>query len=234
MENLAGDKHEPMITYYRRFEALPLYPGTISGLRSAYADALPFVRDGLYFVHRLTQYAPGQTPLALTWKDNACSRFAVDTNASGAPLAEQNVILRFDGTQYLYTSDDPPIALGCLPSKFVESMGPKLRAGRLLRFALGPGGVAFCNGQPTGADLRFLGAANQRRGRADTLSKILFQRLMRTQPITIAELVEAAGASEREETGDGGSRDAGASSIGTVREQQPPRFNMSEDEAMRD
>lgn len=46
-----------------------------------------------------------------------------------------------------------------------------------------------------GADLHFAGPANQRRGRADTISKIVFQHLARTQPITLAALQEAAAAS---------------------------------------
>lgn len=39
-----------------------------------------------------------------------------------------------------------------------------------------------------GADLRFAGPANQRRGRADSISKILFQHAARTQPIALAQL----------------------------------------------
>ena len=47
-----------------------------------------------------------------------------------------------------------------------------------------------------GADLHFAGPANQRRGRADSASKILFQHLARTQPVTLAALQAAAAASE--------------------------------------
>jgi snurportin-1 len=46
-----------------------------------------------------------------------------------------------------------------------------------------------------GADLHFAGPANQRRGRADSISKILFQHLARTQPITLEQLTAAAAAS---------------------------------------
>lgn len=45
-----------------------------------------------------------------------------------------------------------------------------------------------------GADLHYDGPANQRRGRADTLSKILFQLLARTQPITLEALLQVAAA----------------------------------------
>ena len=47
------------------------------------------------------------------------------------------------------------------------------RPGKLLRFDIGPGGLPTQHGQPTGADLKFTGVANQRRGRADVYSKVL-------------------------------------------------------------
>ena len=46
------------------------------------------------------------------------------------------------------------------------------RPGKLLRFDVGPGGLQTQHGQPTGADLKFTGVANQRRGRADVYSKV--------------------------------------------------------------
>ena len=47
------------------------------------------------------------------------------------------------------------------------------RPGKLLRFDIGPGGLQIQHGQPLGADLKFTGVANQRRGRADVYSKVL-------------------------------------------------------------
>ncbi len=47
------------------------------------------------------------------------------------------------------------------------------RPGKLLRFDIGPGGLQMQHGQPSGADLKFTGVANQRRGRADVYSKVL-------------------------------------------------------------
>ncbi len=44
-----------------------------------------------------------------------------------------------------------------------------------------------------GADLHFAGPANQRRGRADSASKILFQHAARTQPITLQQLQASLG-----------------------------------------
>ena len=48
------------------------------------------------------------------------------------------------------------------------------RPGKLLRFDIGPGGMHIQCGQPTGADLVFTGVANQRRGRADVYSKVIY------------------------------------------------------------
>jgi hypothetical protein len=43
-----------------------------------------FVRDGLLLLHKEAQYCPGQTPLALLWKDRSSSRYFIDTDAAGA------------------------------------------------------------------------------------------------------------------------------------------------------
>ena len=47
------------------------------------------------------------------------------------------------------------------------------------------------DGRPTGAALRFEGSAQQRRGRADTWSKIAFQYYARRAPLSFQELGEA-------------------------------------------
>ena len=90
---------------------------------------------------------------------------------------------------YCLTLPPLPLALSCsLPlscyARTLLSMGqwqwlhaaedkcPWRRQGLLLKFALGPGGITFVDGAPAGADLHFVGPANQRRGRADAFSKV--------------------------------------------------------------
>jgi hypothetical protein len=85
-----------------------------------------------------------------------------------------------------------------LPQEFVQQMGPKLlRAGRLLRFSIRSGGLLFnTDGSPAGADLAYEGPANQRRGRADVFSKVLFQWQARRQPVQLNALLAAAAAGQ--------------------------------------
>ncbi|EFJ43250.1 hypothetical protein VOLCADRAFT_42782, partial [Volvox carteri f. nagariensis] len=171
---------------------LPVRPCTLQGLRTAYGR-LDFVRDGLYFLHRHGHYrpGPGTTPLALLWKDLGCSRYLLDTDSTGQPLQHQAVTLSYRADRTVATEDDPPVVLGRLPEAFVAAMGDKLKPGRLLRFSIRQGGITFHEGRPAGADLHYEGPANQRRGRADSFSKILFQRLARTAPITASMLAAA-------------------------------------------
>eukprot|EP00955_Chlamydomonas_euryale_P082025 363662-Chlamydomonas_euryale.AAC.25 len=75
-----------------------------------------------------------------------------------------------DGT--VATEDEPPVALGQMPAGFMQQHAKLLRPGRLLRFAVGDGGLIFHEGKPAGADLKYLGPGNQRRGRADQFSKV--------------------------------------------------------------
>jgi snurportin-1 len=190
----------------RRFAAVPAFQATPGGLHAAHADPLPFVRDGLYFIHREACYAPGPTPLALLWKDASSSSFFIDTDRSGQPQPQQLVTLSYRMDATVATSDDPPVVLGRMPPAFVQQLGPRLRPGAMLRFALGDGGVAFdADGKPVGADLHFRGPAGSRRGRADSLSKVLFQYLARRSPISLERLVaESAAGMGGEEEGNGG------------------------------
>ncbi|KAL4439876.1 hypothetical protein ABPG75_002877 [Micractinium tetrahymenae] len=178
----------------RRFQPLPAYRCTPEGLATAHSGPVSFQRDGLLLLHKEGQYLSGQTPLALLWKDAASSRYFIDTDLAGAPLAQQQIVLEFRMDSTVATHDDAPVVLGRMPESFVRQLGDKLRPGKLLKFVIGPGGITFQDGQPTGADLHFAGPANQRRGRADSISKIIFQFLARTQPITLQQLAAAAAA----------------------------------------
>ena len=203
----------------RFFAPLPTHPATAAGLHAAYADPVPFTRDGLYFVHTKTQYHPGQTSLALTWKDALSSRFFVDTDAKGVVPPHQHMVLQYQGEEggrAVATGDDPPVTLAIMPLEFVQKVKGKLVKGRLLRFRLGSGGIQFREGTPVGADLHYVGVANQRRGRSDSLSKILFQMLARTQPLTIEALMEAAKLSEAVVSLSGNSGVEVSGSIGVV------------------
>lgn len=179
----------------RRFQPLPAYRCTPEGLAMACRHPVSFQRDGLLLLHQEGQYWPGQTPLALLWKDAASSRYFIDTDPAGVPLAQQQIVLEFRMDCTVATHDDSPVVLGRMPDSFVRQLGDKLRPGKLLKFVVGPGGISFQDGQPVGADLHFAGPANQRRGRADSISKIVFQHLARTQPITLQQLQAAAAAS---------------------------------------
>ncbi|PSC69269.1 snurportin-1 [Micractinium conductrix] len=194
---LPGGAGVPGAPPIRRFLPLPAYRATPGGLAMAHSHPTGFTRDGLLLLHKEGQYWAGQgTPLALVWKDAASSRYFIDTDAAGVPLAQQQAVLEFRMDATVATADDMPVVLGRMPPAFVAQLGDKLRPGKLLKFNIGPGGIVFQDGQPVGADLHFAGPANQRRGRADSASKILFQHLARTQPVTLAALQAAAAASE--------------------------------------
>ena len=57
------------------------------------------------------------------------------------------VVLEYRMDRTVATHDEPPVALGRMPPAFVAAC-PLLRPGRLLRFAIGPGGIQFHDGQP--------------------------------------------------------------------------------------
>lgn len=57
------------------------------GLKEAYSGHVPYERDGLLLLHKQGYYQQGITPLALLWKDGACSRYVIDTDAQVRCLA---------------------------------------------------------------------------------------------------------------------------------------------------
>lgn len=81
------------------------------------------------------------------------------------------------------------------------------------RKAADDGGVFLTCARPpqVGADLHYDGIANPRRSQADLLSKILFQHLARTRPITLEALLAAAAAGGGGNGGGGGGGGDGSS-----------------------
>jgi hypothetical protein len=84
-----------------------------------------------------------------------------------------------------------------------ESAGPFMRCATTK--SLNAGGLAtlrgggveeqVVEGQPVAADVRYVGLANQRRGGADSFTKILFQYAARHAPLTIETIVAVLRAS---------------------------------------
>ncbi|CAD7696610.1 unnamed protein product [Ostreobium quekettii] len=177
-----------------RFSSVPSCWCSPSGFSAAVRCEVPFVQDGLYLLHMDGYYMPGQSPLALLWKDASCSRYFLDTDGEGNVGEFQQVTLVYQGDGSLATGDTPPVALGRLPEDLQSSLRHKLKAGKLLRCTIREQGIRTEYGQPLSADLRFEEFANQRRGHADTVGKVLFQHNARKGLIShdtvVAELQE--------------------------------------------
>lgn len=199
-ESGAGDEPSPSHRY--RFVPVPAYDATADGVAAAHHAPVPFRRDGVLLVSRESHYAPGPpTPVALLWKDAACSPYLLDTDADGNVPQYQAVALRvlLDGT--VATGDEPPVALGCLPEEYRRRAGDKLAPGQVLRFTIRDGGLVLgADGRPTGADLHFEGAVRDKRRSADFLTKVLFQYNARRSPVTLEELLAAAARGEAVDT----------------------------------
>jgi len=58
-----------------RLEPLPYFECDSAGLRRAYGESVPFVRDGLLFWSKQGYVEMGLSPLVLLWKDMQCSRY---------------------------------------------------------------------------------------------------------------------------------------------------------------
>ena len=183
---------DPTIPSDYGLRLIPLEVATRDAIGRAYREALEFEKDGFIFIHREFPHDRGQSPLCLQWKDKHCSRYPVDTDAKGKALERQHVVLRIGGDgATVETGDAPPIALGTLPSGFLEKHTKSgLDRDVLLRFGIGPGGIHLGpDGRPTGADLEMVGACLNRSA-PDLLSRIVFQHMCRMeQQVSIDELL---------------------------------------------
>lgn len=56
-------------------EPLPYFECDSRGLRRAYGEFVPFIRDGLLFWSKQSYVEMGPSPLVLLWKDMECSRY---------------------------------------------------------------------------------------------------------------------------------------------------------------
>ena len=174
-----------------RFAQLPFYAADAAGLCAAYdaaapgasaqaPPALPYQRDGLLLMHRGATYAPGRSPLALSWRDAACSAWSIDVDDEAGGAAQGAHVVASGGAQRvvlrlldappgaLGTGDEPPAVLAAVPDWAGEPP-----AGALLRCELPAGGLHLdAEGRLCGAQLRVLGLAPGRRAEADTANRV--------------------------------------------------------------
>mmetsp|Transcript_37205 Transcript_37205/g.71346 ORF Transcript_37205/g.71346 Transcript_37205/m.71346 type:complete len:446 (+) Transcript_37205:164-1501(+) len=188
----------PSPSHRYRLVPLPAYECTPEGLQAAYQSPVPYIRGGLTFYNKEGHYTLGPTPLIMVWKDAQCSRYFIDTDKDGVVLPQQRAVLRYTADGSLVTGDDPPVVMANLPASFVQMQADKLRPGLLIRCVIGNQGMHIVDGRPVAAEVHWDGLANQRRGGADSFTKVLFQYAARHQPLTIQhilEVVQASGAS---------------------------------------
>lgn len=96
----------------------------------------------------------------------------------------------YDGHGGLQTEDEPPLQLGVLEGTCECAIDFSIfRKGTLMRFTIQEKGINVVDGKVQGIDLHFQEVANQRKGRADSISKILFQYLARLGQITFENLI---------------------------------------------
>lgn len=182
--------------------ALPCAPAHLEVCYGGGVATLGYGVDGLLFIRRASHYCGGSTADALVWKDAACSRFVVDTDADGVEEEHQAIVLELCADGALCTDDGA--ALGSIDA--VGAAAADVRVGELLRFTIA--GAALSSGDaehPTSADaeedgsapavfgVEFVAPCGPARCLADSWSKILFQSSVRRAPLPFDALRAALG-----------------------------------------
>lgn len=82
-------------TGHVQFRPLACFECSRQGLEQAYRSEFPFSKDGLLFYHKEGHYASGElTPLVLSWKDAATSKYPIDSPDGIRPFPIQSCVLR--------------------------------------------------------------------------------------------------------------------------------------------
>eukprot|EP01023_Acetabularia_acetabulum_P012540 TRINITY_DN1586_c1_g3_i2.p1 TRINITY_DN1586_c1_g3~~TRINITY_DN1586_c1_g3_i2.p1 ORF type:complete len:420 (-),score=55.68 TRINITY_DN1586_c1_g3_i2:271-1530(-) len=154
-----------------------------------------FVYDGFLFLHKQGHYqidSEAPSPLALRWKDGACSRYPVDTDSKGNVEQQQVISLKIGSDLSLLTNDDPPTILGNV-NKFQNQQSvcvDNLKVGKTVRTRLLSDLQMGEDGQPQQSPL--LDFVTVSRGRPDSWSRILFQYYLRSNKnVSYQEILEA-------------------------------------------
>jgi hypothetical protein len=102
-------------------------------------------------------------------------------------------VLAYQAGGTLVTGDTPdPVALSKMPADAMARFGDKMKPGLLLRFKVGEQGFFLGeSGAVAGADLQWVGVANQMRGGGDQYSRIVFQWQLRNGRVTFDVLLRA-------------------------------------------
>lgn len=186
----AGADWLPFSRLFSR-QALPFIPCTRASLHAAVAGSYPFPLDGLYFVSKGAAHEAGPTPFVLIWKDASTSSFLFDGTRAGhtGPLPPLCVTLRGDADGMMRTLDGTaPEGLGAV---MAQASAAAQRSGRDL-FTVAVSAVhveAGGEGRVAVEGAQYRRQPSPAKSLPDPLSKLLFQHLLRTTPLTLDRLL---------------------------------------------
>jgi hypothetical protein len=176
------------IIYKQKFSPLvvciPFFPCHILGLLEAYNRQITLHKGGLIFEHKSLLYYPGFIcPLTLLWKDNACTKFLLDTEKSGKIMDRQQIALKYYENGNLMTFDEVFLIMEKTNFEMIRSISrlhPRLK----IIFDLWDRGILKIEGSSIILDARWKRIARSYFNSVDSISKIIFQMQARGNPIS--------------------------------------------------
>jgi len=177
---------------------LPWFCCDPAGLEASYRSlAVAFIRDGLQFIHRDSNYEIGLTPLMLLWKDSACSTYLCEVYKDLDP-AIQVVCLQVAESGDLLTHDTPQVVVASAGAELAATFARNKNGLALFKVAgitlsypeekMGEGADVQDPPQVSVNNIEFFAPAAANRSDADSLSKAIFQQRLRAEPLSYEEL----------------------------------------------
>jgi len=166
------------------------YNCTSPGIKAAYDEVTPYIKDGLLFYHKEAGYLSGLNPYVISWKDSFCCLYPIDTD-DGMIDSEIKAVLELGEGGKLQTKEG--IVLAELP-KEVKKKNKWFR-GNLIRVKLGNIKIIdFADDVKDSirvTDVTVLKRSCFKKAQCDSISRIIFQYLMRNSPITISHIINS-------------------------------------------
>ena len=179
------------------FSCPNIYSCSLEGLRKAYYEKTPYLKDGLLFYHKEAGYEQGLNPYILIWKDASTSLYPIETD-DGMINSDIKVVLELDEYGKLHTLEK--IYIGEVDKDTLVKN--KWYAGNLIRVTL-----TYFKLNEMADDIKnsfeFEGIKDFKRSSAqrvvpDSISKIIYQYMMRYGPLAFNDLCSAVEACQKE------------------------------------
>ena len=167
------------------------------GFLAAYKEDTRYWKDGILFAKKDAEYVSGSNPSLLLWKDKKSCFHGIGTQKDGSLSSVIECVLELNTRDELVTIDNK--VLGGFKDCIKVYTKKNIRRGDLYKVNIGIVIYASeCKEEYKFHGFEIVEKNSHTYSKADNWSKIVFQHVFRTDPITVEKLISGIQESENE------------------------------------